>query len=82
MQADGPRRAGCDCKEEIAMTPEEWRREIDKAVERAATTISNAVDQMVNTLPRNAKPQEAMGLLVEQLSITQPALVQMIRASR
>lgn len=64
------------------MTPEEWRREIDKAVERAATTISNAVDQMVNTLPRNAKPQEAMGLLVEQLSITQPALVQMIRASR
>lgn len=55
-----------------------WNRAIDRAVGRAAKTISTAMDRMVQELPENAAPQTGIEEVVRKLASTQPFLMRLI----
>lgn len=52
-----------------------WQDQVDRVVERAAIRISNELEKMIGSLPKDAAPQMAMELLGLRMIERQPQLV-------
>jgi hypothetical protein len=59
----------------------DWRK-VDRAVQRAAATISKAIDRMVSDLPEYAAPDMATVRLVRELTGLRPTWMQQIMDDR
>ena len=58
--------------------PKQWRQAIDHAVKRTAAEMSVAMEHMTSQLPKDVPPRIAIGLVVRELTATQPGLLQLI----